>query len=165
MTRPLRSSALAVAALAVSPSACAADAGRGPDPATAEQTATTARIRVDVEGKRIPATLDDCATARDFATLLPLELTLADYGSTEKIAELPRRLTTDDAPPGVAPATGDLAYYAPWGNLAIFLEDFRASSGLVRLGRIESGLEVLRRPGPLRVRIERVEKRKERSRK
>ena len=164
MTRPLRTSALALAALVASPSAGAADAGRVPDPATDERTATATQIRIEVEGKRIPATLHDSETARDFAALLPLELTLADYGSTEKIAELPRKLTTDGAPPGVAPAAGDLAYYAPWGNLAVFLEDFRASSGLVRLGKVESGLELFRRPGPLRGRIERVEERKERPR-
>jgi hypothetical protein len=45
-------------------------------------------------------------------------------------------------------------YYAPWGNLALFHKDFRYSEGLVRLGRIDSGIEALRRKGPLKVTIE-----------
>jgi hypothetical protein len=31
---------------------------------------------------------------------------------------------------------GDITYYAPWGNLAIFYRDFGYSPGLVRLGHI-----------------------------
>jgi len=38
---------------------------------------------------------------------------------------------------------GDITYYAPWGNLAIFYRDFDYSRGLVRLGRIDSGIEAL----------------------
>jgi hypothetical protein len=38
---------------------------------------------------------------------------------------------------------GDITYYAPWGNLAIFYRDFGYSPGLVRLGRIDSGIETL----------------------
>ena len=103
------------------------------------------------------ATLADNDTARDFASQLPLELTLTDYAATEKISDLPRRLSTEGAPPGIDPVVGDLTYYSPWGNLAIFYRDFRHSAGLIKLGRIDSGLEVLNRPGPLRVTIEPVE--------
>ena len=89
------------------------------------------------------ATLLDTQTARDFASLLPLTLTLADYAGTEKISELPRRLSTADAPPGTDPAAGDITYYAPWGNLAIFYDDFDYSPGLVKLGRIDSDIREL----------------------
>ena len=54
------------------------------------------------------------------------------------------------------PSAGDLAYYSPWGNLAIFYEDFRYSAHLVRPGRIDSGVEALKRPGCLRVTLEPV---------
>lgn len=40
-----------------------------------------------------PATLDDTETTKDFASLLPLPLTLEDYASTEKISDLPRKLS------------------------------------------------------------------------
>jgi hypothetical protein len=53
---------------------------------------------------------------------------------------------------------GDIAYYAPWGNLAIFYKDFGYSRGLIGLGRIDSGIEALNVPGSLTVTIERVGK-------
>jgi hypothetical protein len=111
-------------------------------PAIAQETPTM-KIRLTVDGKAIEATLLDNATARDFASLLPMTLTLEDYNSTEKISDLPRKLSTAGAPAGVDPAPGDIAYYAPWGNLAIFYKDFGYSKGLIRLGRIESGLDAL----------------------
>jgi hypothetical protein len=42
------------------------------------------------------------------------------------------------------------------GNLAIFYKDFGYSRGLIRLGRIDSGIEALNVPGSLKVTIERV---------
>jgi hypothetical protein len=51
---------------------------------------------------------------------------------------------------------GDIAYYAPCGNLAIFYKDFGYSSELIGLGRIDSGVETLTVPGSLTVTIERV---------
>ena len=114
------------------------------------------KIRMDVDGKVVIATLDNSAAARDFAALLPLSLTLKDYVDIERIADLPRKLSTTGAPAGMKPQTGDITYYAPWGNLAIFVEDGKGSSrGLVRLGGVQTGLPVLQRPGPLKVRIER----------
>lgn len=98
--------------------------------------------------------LDDSDSAKDFAALLPLNLTLKDYASTEKIADLPRLLTTRGAPASYTPSSGDISFYAPWGNLAIFYEDGHLSSGLVRLGRIGSGLDALRQEHPMTVRVE-----------
>jgi hypothetical protein len=115
------------------------------------------KISIDVEGTRVTGTLEDNAASRDFLALLPLTLTLEDYNGTEKIADLPRRLSTKGAPDGVRPSVGDLAYYAPWGNLAIFYKDFGYSRGLVRLGRIESPAGVFDRPGTLRATIQRRE--------
>ena len=103
------------------------------------------------------ATLDDTAASSDFISLLPLTLTLEDYNRTEKISDLPKTLSTMGAPVGVDPSVGDITYYAPWGNLAIFVEGGEYARGLVRLGRVETGLPALQRPGPLNVRIERVE--------
>jgi hypothetical protein len=115
------------------------------------------KIRMNVEGTPVTATLLDTETARDFASLLPLTLTLKDYGDTEKISDLPRKLTTAGAPPGSEPSAGDLAFYAPWGNFAVFLKDFEYSGGLILLGKLDSGLETLNRPGLLKVTVERTE--------
>jgi hypothetical protein len=115
------------------------------------------RIRLNVEGRPATATLLDHETSRDFASLLPPTLTVKDYADTEKIGDLPRKLTTAGAPPGSEPSAGDLAYYSPCGNLAVFLKDFEYSRGLVPLGRLDSGVDALDLPGPLRVTIERIE--------
>ncbi len=114
----------------------------------------TMKIRLDVNGTIITATLADNATSRDFVSLLPLTLTLTDYAATEKISNLPRKLSTEGAPRGADPSVGDIAYYAPWGSLALFYRDFGYSNGLIKLGAIDSGIETLGRPGPLTVRIE-----------
>lgn len=121
---------------------------------TTNQSMGTPKIRLTVNGKTMTATLADTPTAKDFYSLLPLTLTLDDYAATEKIAYLPRKLSKDGAPAGINPATGDITYYAPWGNLAIFYKDFGYSSGLIKLGIIDSGLEALKVPGSLKVRIE-----------
>lgn len=111
------------------------------------------RIQIEVDGNRVIAALDDSEAARDFASLLPLTVTLEDYASTEKIADLPRSLSIRGAPAGTDARQGDLSYYAPWGNLAIFLKDFKYSEGLVKIGRIESGMDVLRRMGGIKASI------------
>lgn len=116
------------------------------------------KIRLTINGKALTATLLDNATSRDFLSLLPMTVTLEDYSATEKITYLPRKLSTAGAPAGSDPSVGDIAYYAPWGNLAIFYKDFGYSRGLIQLGRIDSGVEALRAPGALKVTIERVDK-------
>ncbi len=140
--------------------ACAADnrTTSGPTSKVATETspkrADSMKIRLRVEDKAMTATLIDSKTTRDFISLLPLTLTLEDYAKTEKISRLPKRLSTEDAPSGSDPSIGDITYYAPWGNLAIFYRDSGYATGLVILGKVDSGIEALNVPGTLRVTIE-----------
>lgn len=113
-------------------------------------------IRIVLGEHIVSATLEDSPSTRDFIALLPLSLDLDDYSSTEKIAYLPRKLITTGTPSGVDPDVGDVTYYAPWGNLALFYRDFGYSRGLIRLGRITAGLEHLGYPGSKQARIELV---------
>ena len=115
------------------------------------------KIRLTLEDTVITATLIDSSTTQDFLSLLPLTLTLEDYAGTEKISDLPRRLSTEGAPAGSDPSVGDIAYYAPWGNLAIYYRDFGYSNGLVILGTIDGDIEALNAPGSVSVTIERIE--------
>lgn len=115
-------------------------------------------ISLTINGQVLSATLEDNAAARDFLSLLPLTLDLEDYASTEQIAQLPKKLSTAGAPAGITPSVGDITYYAPWGNLAIFYKGFGHADGLVKLGRIEGDIQVLRGRGPLNARIEAVGK-------
>jgi hypothetical protein len=125
-----------------------------PSTESPNQSPSIMKIRLTIDGKAITATLIDNATARDFLSLLPLTLTLEDYAATEKISYLPRKLSTAGAPAGVDPEPGDIAYYAPWGNLAIFYKDAGYARGLVKLGRLESGIEALSVRGALKATIE-----------
>lgn len=93
-------------------------------------------LHLTIDGHPATATLNDSVAARDFAALLPLTLHLSDFHETERIADLPRRLSTSGAPSGAEAKAGDLAYYAPWGNLAVFYRDFPHSDGLIILGRV-----------------------------
>lgn len=105
------------------------------------------RIQIILGEHVIIGSLDGNPTVRDFVKQLPLTLEFEDYGSTEKIAYPPNKLTAQGAPAGIDPSIGDIAYYAPWGNLALFYNDFGYSKGLIRLGRITNGAEHLKYPG------------------
>ena len=115
------------------------------------------KITITVEDTVLTATLIDSATTRDFLSLLPLALTLEDYAGIEKISYLPRALSTQDAPAASDFTPGDLAYYAPWGNLAIHHHEFGYANGLVILGTIDGGKEALLVAGPVTVTIELIE--------
>ncbi len=123
---------------------------------TAEKQAMT-RIKFIVGTDELYATLDDTASGRDFARLLPLELTLSDYHGIEKVADLPRKLDITGAPSSAAASPGDITLYAPWGNLAIFYKSFPATSGLIRLGAFDGPIEKLLKDGKFRVRIEQAD--------
>lgn len=97
-------------------------------------------LRLTVGEQVVTAELEDNATSQEFVSLLPLTLTLKDYSSTEKISDLPKRLSTQGAPAGILPRVGDIAYYAPWGNLAFFYKVFDYSRGLIKIARISSGM-------------------------
>src|SRR5437868_6245818 len=98
-------------------------------------------IRIRFKDRQVRSALGDTPAAKDFASLLPIALVLRDYASTEKVADLPRRLSTQGEPAGLKPSVGDITYYSPWGNLAIFYKPFGYSEGLVHLGVIESEMD------------------------
>lgn len=114
------------------------------------------KIEVTVGDAVLSASLDDTPAGRDFAALMPMDLNLSDYHGIEKVADLPRRLDTTGAPARYAAKPGDITLYAPWGNLAIFYKSFPATSGLVRLGAFDGGIETLIRHGNGKARFTRV---------
>ena len=113
------------------------------------------QIKVIIGEKEFPLFLENSQTISDFLQMLPLTLTLEDYHRTEKIAYLPNKLTVIDSPSGYDPKIGDLCYYAPWGNICFFYQDFGYSNGLIKLGTLESGIEELaKEEGEFSIRIE-----------
>ncbi|WP_392562158.1 cyclophilin-like fold protein [Orbus sturtevantii] len=112
------------------------------------------KIRITAGGEIAIATLNSSQAAQDFAILLPLTLTLGDYGVNEKVSDLPKKLSIAGAPSGYTPSKGDFSYYAPWGNIAIFRHDFRYSDGLIKLGEIDGGFEAINKSGSIEVVID-----------
>lgn len=102
-------------------------------------------VKMTVGENELYITIYDNPTSRDFLSKLPLTLIFEDYNATEKISYLPETLTTEDAPDSFDPDVGDVALYAPWGNLSVFYKDFRDSAGLVSIGHIDEGIEILTR--------------------
>lgn len=99
------------------------------------------KIRITFNNAEFTATMYDNPTARDFISLLPLTLELKDYAGTEKISQIPRKLSLKDAPSGSDPSIGDITYYSPWGNIAVFYRDFGYADGLIILGKIDSDMK------------------------
>ena len=124
------------------------------DPASQEPTGM--KIRLTFNGRTLTATLYDNPSARDFASMLPLDLMIDNYADNEKIAYLPRKLTEKGSGPFGNEQPYDLCYFKPWGNLAMFYADYRYSSGLIRLGRFDEGQDALHVPGQFPLQIERI---------
>ena len=99
------------------------------------------KLRITLASKTASAILYNNSTSKDFISLLPLTLTLEDYNNTEKVANLSKKLSTKNTPIGFKPSAGDLTYYLPWGNIALFYKDFDYAIGLISLGKITIGLE------------------------
>jgi hypothetical protein len=134
-------------AASASASSSSASAGRQETPASTAPSGsdrnTSMDIRVTLDGRPVDATVNDSPAARDLP-LLPLTLDLKDFHGTERIGYPPRKLNTSGAPEPTAAKAGDLAYYAPWGNLALFYRDGpSASADLLVLGHIDADADQL----------------------
>ncbi|MGG3498075.1 cyclophilin-like fold protein [Peribacillus simplex] len=102
------------------------------------------RVKLTCNNEKVIVKLYDNPTSRDFFDQLPLTVTFKDYANIEKISVLDQRLTTKDAPSGSDPSVGDFAYFSPWGNITLFYGYHGLSNGLIKLGKIESGVEKLK---------------------
>ncbi|WP_020004426.1 cyclophilin-like fold protein [Brachyspira innocens] len=96
------------------------------------------RIKLTFNDNEIYALITNSNAGNDFLSLLPMNLKIEDFNGTEKISYLSKKLNTQNEPDGITPKAGDITYYAPWGNLAIFYKDFRYSNNLIYLGRFEN---------------------------
>ncbi|MBA8822666.1 hypothetical protein FHW00_005040 [Ochrobactrum sp. P6BSIII] len=83
---------------------------------TQAQEETTMRLRLTFADQDFTATLEDSPLARELFAMLPLDLTIEDYSTNEKIAYLSRKLTEEGSNRFSNEAVGDLCYYAPWGQ-------------------------------------------------
>jgi|ThiBio_1000_plan_1041568.scaffolds.fasta_scaffold03775_9 hypothetical protein len=112
------------------------------------------KVKITIGQKTATAILYNNPTGKEFMSLFPLTLEMEDYNGTEKINLLPQKLTSEDAPKGFVPSAGDITYYEPWGNIALFYKDFGYSNGLISLGKITSGLEAFEVSGTVTAKFE-----------
>ncbi|WP_327110108.1 cyclophilin-like fold protein [Nocardia sp. NBC_01730] len=101
-------------------------------------------IRLSIGEAEATARLYDNATARDFASLLPVTIATHDLGGREKAGPLPRALAGGEGQSGYR--AGQLGYWPPNNDLAIYYhaDGFRIPSpGIVMIGEIETGLDAV----------------------
>lgn len=100
------------------------------------------QISVENNGNTIIFELNDSQAATDLYEQLPLTIETEDFSDNEKIFYPPEELNTEDAPLAEG-GEGVLAYYAPWGDVVMFYDDFRANGSLFELGQAVSGQELI----------------------
>ncbi|WP_432129544.1 cyclophilin-like fold protein [Streptomyces sp. bgisy082] len=149
MTFPLRQALTTTGALLLAVTACSkgspeqapAPTGTAASSAPASgQSPTSAPINPSGSDRSTPVDIGVTLDGR------PVDATLNDSPAARDLADLPRKLTTENAPEPVAAKAGDIAYYAPWGNLALFYQDGPApSAGLLVLGHLDVSADQLGR--------------------
>lgn len=117
-----------------------------------EQQPAEVSVKKDVSGQFVQITMEDGSSvifelndspvATSLYNQLPLSVDLEDYAGSEKIFYPPEELDTSNSPIAQGPA-GTLAYYAPWGDVAIFYSECNGSTGLYELGEAISNTELI----------------------
>jgi hypothetical protein len=115
------------------------------------------KINIKVGDKILAAGLADNATARDFASVLPLSVSMMDLFGREKYGDLPKALS-ENGPRKNRYKVGDIAYWSPDQQFAIYYHqdgETIPSPGIIPIARIENGTEAFNVPGVVEVTIER----------
>ena len=100
-------------------------------------------IKLSWDNKEILVKLNDSNASKDLISRLPLTMEFEDYNNTEKVSYLDEKLDDSGSDDSYNPNIGDLTSYIPWGTLSLFYKDFESSSGLISLGNVISGNELL----------------------
>lgn len=112
------------------------------DESSASEVQATMKVRVTANSKTTVFELNNSQAARDLYAQLPLSIKVENYSDNEKIFYPPKKLNTSDAPQADA-RVGTLGYYAPWGDVVMFYENFGSATGLYVLGQAVSGSEYI----------------------
>lgn len=104
-------------------------------------TVSVTKLQFDFAGTLLIATISDTDAAQELLKLLPLELEVSDFANAEKIAYLPSKLKISAADRSLSGKgePGVIAYYIPWGNIAMFYKRFSYDRDLAKLAVFESG--------------------------
>lgn len=122
--------------------------------ASTERT-TNMKIRITVADQAVIATLVDNETARDFVSLLPLNLTMKDLFGREKYGDLHKALS-ENGPRKNSYQVGDIAYWSPDHQLAVYYRQDGESiplPGVIPIAKIDGGAEAFDVRGSMKVNI------------
>ena len=113
------------------------------------------KINISIGGKILSASLADNATARDFVSVLPLNLSMKDLFGREKYGDLPKALS-ENAPRKNRYEVGDIAYWSPNQQLAVYYyQDGESipSPGIIPIAKMDAGAEAFNLSGSVKVAI------------
>lgn len=107
------------------------------------ESSTKTQIYIQTnDGHTITFQLNESSASKAFYEQLPLDIWVEDYAGSEKTFYPPEKLDIVNAPMAKGPV-GTLAYYEPWGNVAIFYKECDGANGLYELGEAVAGVELL----------------------
>ncbi len=112
---------------------------RGNTVGSTEETGSR-QISVQFGENTVIYELNDSPAADSLYEQLPITTEVEDFSTNEKIFYPSQELDTSDSPVAEGGA-GTLAYYAPWGDVVMFYDDYSANSSLFELGQAVSGGE------------------------
>ena len=128
------------AAMRILAALCACAFGLAPAALTEE--AAVMRMQVSDGEHTVMFELNDTPAAGSLYDQLPLELDVGDYGGNEKTFYPPLALDGANAREGGGDA-GGLAYFSPWGDVAMYYGAFGSYPGLWLLGEAVEGAEAI----------------------
>ena len=99
---------------------------------TDKKEQTTMKVNVQIGAQTFTATLADTTAAQEFAQMLPMTITLDDYGGFEKVGSLGRSLTTSNSQ--TTTTAGDIVLY---NGSSIVMFYGSNSWSYTRLGKID----------------------------
>lgn len=146
---------LAMSLTAISTSKAGTPSNSKPDRASSE-TIHNMKINIKIGGKTLTATLADNPSARDFASLLPLKVSMNDLFGREKYGDLPRAIS-EKGPRTHSYQVGDIVYWSPDHQLAVYYRQDNEtipSPGVIPVAKIEAGVEAFNVSGSVKVTIE-----------
>lgn len=118
------------------------------------------KIEINIGGKILSATLADNPTARDFASILPFDVTMKYLFGREKYGDLPKA-PSENGPRKSGYEVGEIAHRSLANQFAVYYyhqdgESIR-SPGITPIGKIDTGTGAFNVPGSVKVAIELAE--------
>jgi hypothetical protein len=114
------------------------------------------KINIKLGGKLLTATLADNTTARDFVSVLPLNVSMNDLFGREKYGDLPKALS-ESGPRLSTYQVGDVAYWSPDHQFAVYYHhdgESIPSPGIIPIAKINGDTKAFNVPGSVNVTIE-----------